>query len=201
MTSIWRGAQSLILASGSEVRSSLLQAAGIPHIVCPPNIDERAVERSAAVQSAGEVAQLLARAKALSVNVRGAVVLGADQTLALAERRFTKPTDRNAAREQLRALRGQTHELHCAIALARDGNLIFEHKESARLTMRAFSDEFLENYLDMAGTAITRSVGAYQIEKTGIQLFEKIDGDHYLILGLPLLSLLETLRRENLLAA
>ena len=98
-------------------------------------------------------------------------------------------------------LRGQTHELHCAVALTRDGKVIFEQKETARLTMRLFNDEFLEAYLDLAGDAVTRSVGAYQVEKTGVHLFEKIEGDYFAILGLPLLSLLRALRAQNLLAA
>ena len=141
---------------------------------------------------AGEIAALLAREKALAVAAQlpGRLVLGADQTLALGERRFSKPADRAAAREQLKLLRGQTHELHSAIALARDGVIVFEHREVARLTMRAFSDGFLEAYLDAAGAAVTASVGGYQLEKTGIQLFERIEGDHFIILGLPLLPLL-----------
>jgi septum formation protein len=126
--------------------------------------------------------------------------LGADQTLALDARRFSKPADVEAARVQLKALKGQTHELHSAIALARDGAIVFEHVEVARLTMRAFSDRFLDSYLAAAGRMVTASVGAYQVEKLGIQLFARIDGDHFTILGLPLLALLDRLRREGLLA-
>jgi septum formation protein len=201
MKPFWRGEQPLVLASRSEVRSSVLRSAAIPHIVRPADIDERAVERSAPVRSALGAAQLLARTKALAVLADDALVLGADQTLALGDRRFSKPGNRDAAREQLRALRGHTHELHCAIALTQSGKVVFEHAESARLTMRAFTDEFLEMYLDQLGAKITRTVGAYQVEKTGIQLFERIDGDHFVILGLPLLPLLHFLRRQKLVVA
>ena len=129
-------------------------SAGIPIEIQPADIDERAIERRAATSDPGEVAALLAREKARAIADRlpDRLVLGADQTLALGERRFSKPTDRAAAREQLKALRGKTHELHTAVALRRAGAVVFEHREVARLTMRAFSDEFLEAYLDaMAG--------------------------------------------------
>jgi septum formation protein len=130
----------------------------------------------------------------------GRLVLGADQTLALGARRFSKPSDRAAARDQLKALRGQTHELHTAVALARDGAIVFEHREVARLTMRAFSDGFLGSYLDAMAGAVMASVGGYQLEKAGVQLFERIDGDHFVILGLPLVALLAYLRRAGCLA-
>jgi septum formation protein len=115
--------------------------------------------------------------------------------------RWAKSADRDAARDQLKSLRGRAHELHTAIALVYDGALVFEHREAARLTMRAFSDEFLEYYLDAMGAAVTASVGGYQLEKAGVQLFERIDGDHFVILGLPLLALLAYLRRAGSLAA
>jgi len=148
-------------------------------------------------------AALLAREKARTVAARlpGRLVLGADQTLTLGERRFSKPTDRTAAREQLKALCGRTHELHTAVAVLRADTVLLEHREVARLGMRAFSDDFLDAYLDAMGTAVTTSVGGYQLEKAGIQLFERIDGDHFVILGLPLLALLQFLRREGWLAA
>ena len=168
----------------------------------PADIDERGIEERAATCDAGEIALVLARAKAHAIAARlpGRLVLGADQTLALGERRFSKPSDRAAARDQLKALRGQTHELHTAVALARDGAIVFEHRELARLTMRAFSDGFLGSYLDAMGGAVMASVGGYQLEKAGVQLFERIDGDHFVILGLPLVALLGYLRRAGCLA-
>jgi septum formation protein len=171
--------------------------------VDPAGIDERLVEQRAAVRHASEAAELLAREKALVVSARrpGALVRGADQTLAVGERRFSKPTDRETAREQLALLRHRTHELHSAIAVARDNLVLFAHREVAWLAMREFSDAFLEAYLDSVGNAATASVGAYQLERSGIQLFERIDGDHFVILGLPLLALLQFLRREGLLMA
>jgi septum formation protein len=130
----------------------------------------------------------------------GRLVLGADQTLALGVRRFSKPKDRASAAEQLRALRGETHALHSAIAVAHGGTIAFEHVAVARLTMRDFSDAFLERYLDAAGAAVTTSVGGYQLEGIGVQLFERVEGDHSTILGLPLLPLLSFLRNAKYLA-
>ena len=164
---LWLAAQPLVLASKSAIRSAVLRAAGVPIEVQPADIDERAIEQGSAACDPGEVAALLAREKAAAVAacLPGRLVLGADQTLALGERRFSKPADRAAAREQLKALRGQTHELHTAIALVREGTVLFEHREAARLTMRAFSDGFLDDYLDAAGAAVTASVGGYQLER------------------------------------
>ena len=125
----------------------------------------------------------------------------ADQTLALETEVFSKPQDVAGARAQLRRLRGKTHALHAAVALAQGGSLLFEERATARLTMRNFSDEFLEAYLAAAGAAVTASVGAYQLEKLGIHLFEEIAGDHFTILGLPLLRLLDFLRRNGFLVA
>jgi septum formation protein len=198
---LWIGPGVLVLASRSESRHAILQAAGIPHEVEPADVDERLVERRAGAGHAAQVAELLAREKARVVSARrpGALVLGADQTLALGERRFSKPRDRASAREQLLLLRQRTHELHSAIAIARDGRLLFDHREVARLTMRSFSEAFLEAYLDAVGSALATSVGGYQLERAGIQLFERIEGDHFVILGLPLLALLQFLRREGVL--
>jgi septum formation protein len=200
---LWLADQPLVLASKSAIRGEILRAAGLAIEVCPADIDERTIEQGSAARDPGEIAALLAREKAHAVAARlpGRAVLGADQTLALGERRFSKPTDRAAAREQLKLLRGQTHQLHTAIALVRDGVILFEHRKAARLTMRAFSDRFLEHYLDAAGAAVTASVGGYQLEKTGIQLFERVEGDHFVILGLPLLPLLLHLRQAGWLAA
>ena len=201
--SLWLADRPLVLASKSESRRALLESAGIPIEVGPADIDERAIEARAGHADAGEIAAVLARTKALSVAAEkpGRLVLGADQTLALGQRRFSKPADRAAARDQLKVLRGNSHSLHSALALARDGALVFEHREAAHLTMRPFSDDFLDRYLDAAGGAVTASVGAYQVEGIGIQLFERIEGSHFTILGLPLLPLLDFLRREGCLSA
>ena len=200
---LWRGTAPLILASRSAVRHALLTAAGIPHVVEPADIDERTIEIAG---SYGELRRGCrdARPGKGARHLRpppGSYVLGADQTLALGERRFSKPANAVLARKQLACLRGRTHELHSALAVVRDGKLIFQHRERARLVMRDFSDEFLDAYLATVGTAATASVGAYQLEAAGIQLFERIEGDHFVILGLPLLPLLECLRREGLLVA
>ncbi len=180
----------------------MLEAAGIPIEIAPADIDERGVESRAAPTSANDAALLLAREKAKIVAVRlpGRFVVGADQTLALGRARFTKPTDRAAAHEQLRTLSARTHELHSAVAVARDGRVIFSHVDVAKLSMRALSDRFLDSYLDAAGDTVRQSVGGYQLEKLGAQLFERIEGDYFTILGLPLLQLLAFLRREGCLA-
>jgi len=198
----WLADEPLVLASKSTIRHAILRDAGIPVAVEPADIDERAIEQRSAKEDAGELAAVLACEKARTVAARfpGRLVLGADQTLALGERRFSKSADRAGARRQLAALCGQTHELHSAVALVRGSSVLFEHREVARLTMRSFSDEFLEAYLDAAGTAVTASVGGYQLEKVGIQLFEHIQGDHFTILGLPLVPLLEYLRTAGWLA-
>ena len=129
------------------------------------------------------------------------IVVGCDQTLALGERRFDKPADRTAARAQLRAMRGRVHELYSAVAVCRNGSVTFNHVAVARLSMRDFSDAFLEAYLDAVGANVTASVGAYQLERTGVHLFERIEGDHFTVLGLPLLPLLRHLRESGILVA
>jgi septum formation protein len=200
---LWLADRPLVLASRSAIRQAILRDAGIPVEVEPADIDERAIEEASAARDAGAIAALLAHEKARAIAARrpGRLVLGADQTLALGEQRFAKPADRSTARAQLAALRGRTHELHSAIALLQDGAALFEHRAVARLTMRAFSDRFLEDYLDAMGPAVTMSVGGYQLERAGIQLFERIDGDHFVILGLPLLPLLNCVRAAGWLAA
>jgi septum formation protein len=200
---LWLAAQPLVLASKSAIRHAILRDAGLPVEVRSADIDERAIEQRATTRDAGEVAALLAREKARTIASRlaGRLVLGADQTLALGERRFSKPAHRAAAREQLAALRGRTHELHTAIALVREDTVLFEHREIARLTMRAFSDRFLDAYLDAVGADAAASVGGYQLERAGIQLFERVEGDHFVILGLPLIALLHYFRQAGWLAA
>jgi septum formation protein len=198
---LWLAARPLVLASRSPARQAMLREAGIPLEVVPADIDERRLEKGARLDDAGAIAALLAREKAVARRLPGRLVLGADQTLALGPQRLSKPLDRAAARAQLALLRGRAHELHTAVALAQDGVVIFEHREMARLTMRAFSDSFLDVYLDVMGETALASVGGYQLEKAGIQLFERIEGDHFVILGLPLLALLDVLRRRGWLAA
>jgi septum formation protein len=201
LMSLWLAAEPLVLASQSKVRRALLEAADIPVEARPAHLDERAIEQRV-TGGPGEVALTLAREKARTVAAMSdrSLVVGCDQTLALGERRFSKPAGRAAARAQLLALRGKTHELHSAVALCRNGALTFGHVAVARLTMREFSENFLERYLDAAGDAVTASVGAYQLERTGVHLFDQIEGDHFTILGLPLLPLLAHLRREKVLA-
>ncbi len=199
MTPLWRGAQPLVLASRSASRRAMLAAAGLPIEVSIPDLDERAVEAVVGPLAPAKVAMLLARekAKAIARDKPGRLVIGADQTLALGHRRFDKPRDAEAARAQLAALAGNTHELHSAVAAVRDGDVLLDTVDTASLTMRPLSDAFLDAYLAAAGPAVTDSVGAYQLEKLGIHLFSRIEGDHFTILGLPLLPLLAFLRKAN----
>lgn len=199
---LWLAPDPLVLASRSVARRTLLQAAGIAVELKPADLDERSVETGAASQEPAAVAAYLARRKAASVAALhpGRLVLGADQTLALGAKLFSKPADRAGVHAQLAALCGRTHELHSAIAFVQDTTVLFEHVETARLSMRRFSQLFLDQYLDSAGNAAISSVGAYQIEGPGIQLFERIDGDYFTILGLPLLQTLNFLRQRGCLA-
>jgi septum formation protein len=198
---VWRGKDPLILASQSRARQTLLANAGISFEAVPAEIDERAVQHASGLASPGDIAALLAREKALSVSARrpGKFVVGADQTLALGERLFSKPASRAQAAEQLRVLAGQRHELHSAVAVARDGKILFADVAVARMTMRRLSESEIDAYLDEAGEAVTTSVGAYQLEGLGVHLFERIEGDHFTILGLPLLPLFAFLRSQRLL--
>src|SRR5262245_18851548 len=173
---LWLSPQPLVLASRSDVRGKILAAAGLRFEIRPSVVDERAIEAQAGINDPADVARHLAHVKASTVAARfpGRVVLGADQTLARGAKRFAKPTDRGVASEQLRDLRGRTHELHSAVALVRDGGLLFSCVDTARLTMRNFSDHYLEGYLDMAGGTALKSVGGYQLEGIGIHLFERV---------------------------
>jgi septum formation protein len=199
---LWRGKYPLILASQSRARQALLANAGIDFEAVPAEIDERAVQQTAGLSAPGEIADLLAREKALSVSSRqaGKLVVGADQTLALGMRLFSKPAGRGQAAEQLHALAGRSHQLHSAVAVALDGKILFETVTIARMTMRQLGEAEIDAYLDEAGEAVTSSVGAYQLEGLGIHLFERIEGDHFTILGLPLLQLLAFLRSARLLS-
>jgi septum formation protein len=198
---LWRGKNPLILASQSRARQALLANAGIDFEAVPAQIDERTVQQASQLSAPGDIAALLAREKSLSVSalLSDRFVVGADQTLALGSRLFSKPAGRAQAAEQLRALAGGTHELHSAVAVARDGEILFSDVTSARMTMRRLDAAEIDAYLDEAGEAVTSSVGAYQLEGPGIHLFERIEGDHFTILGLPLLPLLAFLRSERLL--
>jgi len=201
--SLWQDDQPLVLASRSKSRRAMLEAAGIPIEVCIPDLDERAVEAVAGVCGPADTAALLAREKAKAVArlMPRRLIIGADQTLALNDRRFDKPRDRVSAREQLTMLAGKTHHLHSAVALARDGNVLFDAIDTASLTCRDLSGSFLDRYLDTAGSDVLECVGAYQLERVGIHLFDRVDGNHFTILGLPLLKLLDFLRRNGSLAS
>jgi septum formation protein len=198
---IWRGRHPLILASQSRARQTLLANAGISFDAVPADIDERSVQKKSGLTAPGEIAGLLAREKACFVSSKnpGRYVVGADQTLALGKRLFSKPAGRAQAADQLRLLAGHTHELHSAVAVARDGKIVFSDVSVACMTMRRLGESEIEAYLDQAGQAVTTSVGAYQLEGLGVHLFERIEGDHFTILGLPLLPLLAHLRGEGLL--
>lgn len=195
----------IILASTSASRAKLLAAAGIEARKEPPDVDEKAVrmvlEETGDVAPA-DVAEVLARAKAEAVSDRfpAAIVIGADQVLALEDRLFEKPENLEAARRALLELRGKTHYLHACVAVARGGDTLWAHTETAAMTMRDFSPEFVGRYLAEAGDSVLQSVGGYQLEALGVHLFEAIDGDFFTILGLPLLPLLAFLRDRGAVA-
>ena len=193
--------ESLILASSSSARRAILAGAGLSFAIDPSGLDEDQLKEKLAAHPVEDVALALAEAKALRVGARrpGALVLGADQILDLDGRRLDKPADKPAAARQLRLLRGRPHRLVNGLVLARGEHVIWRHRESATLWMRDFSDAFLERYLAEAGPEVLESVGAYRLEGTGAQLFERIEGDFFAILGLPLLALLGALRREGFL--
>ncbi len=198
---LWRGKNPLVLASQSRARQALLANAGIDFEAVPAEIDERTIQQASGLAAPGDIASRLAREKSLFVSARrpDQYVVGADQTLALGMQLFSKPAGRAQAVEQLHALAGRHHELHSAVAVARDGRILFEHVAMARMTMRRLGETEIEAYLDEAGAVVTSSVGAYQLEGLGVHLFERIEGDHFTILGLPLLPLLAFLRSEALL--
>ncbi|MFN3262228.1 MAG: Maf family protein [Pikeienuella sp.] len=189
---------SLILASTSATRADMLARAGIVVASVPPRVDEE--EAKVALRAAGasprDQADALAEMKARRVSARapGALVIGADQVLDLGGEAFDKPRTREEARDQLLRLRGGRHHLYSAAVVARDGAPIWRHIARATLTMRAFSDPFLERYLDEEGDAVFSTVGGYRIEARGVQLFSRIEGDWFAILGLPLLELAAWLR-------
>lgn len=204
MMAIWRWPYPLVLASKSKSRLALLNGAGIEAQAEPANIDERSIETASGIRDAGKIASLLAREKARAVahgRPDTVLVLGADQTLGLGADVFSKPADTKAARRQLLALRGKTHTLYSAIALMQGGGqLLFEHCAEAHMTMRDFSEPFLDRYMRQAGDAVLGSVGCYQYEGLGLQLFERIEGDYFTILGMPLMPLLAFMRARDMIA-
>jgi len=193
----------VILASTSPIRRAVLQDAGVAFLVRPPLTDEAELKKAFGPAKPDDIAMALAEAKACSISQEGALelVIGADQVLSLTGTVFDKPRDLAEARAHLSALRGKTHELHSAVACALGGKIIWRRMKTARLTMRSFSDSFLESYMVRMRSEITSSVGAYKLEGEGIQLFERIEGDYFAILGLPLLPLLAFLREQGELAS
>jgi len=196
------GRAPLILASTSKIRARLLEMAGLAFIAEAPGVDEAVMLEAISGERTLEphdVAEVLARAKAEAVSdlAQGAFVIGADQVLAFENKIMSKPENMEVARRQLLDLRGKTHTLHTSVAVATNGGTVWAQTEIATLTMRELSPEFIGHYLAAAGEEVLSAVGAFQIESLGIQLFEKIDGDFFSILGLPLLPLLDTLRREG----
>lgn len=193
----------VVLASASSVRARLLASAGIAFTIDPAIIDEDRIKREARADgsNAEDAARRLAAAKALTVSARhpGAIVVGADQMLAADGRWFDKPRDRDDARENLLFLRCREQRLISAVAVGRDGTLPWQIIDVARLWMRAFSEGFVDDYLDRAGDEVRQSVGGCKLEGYGIQFFERIEGDFFTILGLPLLPLLTYLRAEGVL--
>lgn len=190
--------QPIILASASAARKAMLSSAGVPFSVEPAVIDEGAIKAS--LRSRGDdaaaVAELLATQKAEAIAGRhpDALVIGSDQMLSCDGRWFDKPSDRAAAKAQLLALRGRTHELTASVVAVSANKQLWRHVDRAQLVMRPFSDAFVDGYLDRVGNAAFQSVGAYQIEGLGVQLFESIRGDVFTIMGMPLLPLLAFLR-------
>ena len=189
----------IILASTSPTRQAMLKNAGLAFSAEAPEVDEWALVAKNPGWSPREVAVKLARAKACEVSARHpqAFVIGADQVLALGSTIYSKPRDVAQCRAHLQELRGKTHALISGVALAKGGESLWTHSEEAKLTMRPFTDQFLEGYLAAVGGDCTTSVGGYKIEGRGVQLFESITGDHFTILGLPLTALLERLREAG----
>lgn len=200
-------ATAVILASGSAARRAMLQAAGVVFDVMPATIDEEHLRQALVADNADigpvEIAAELAAAKAAAVSQqqRDALVIGSDQVLDIEGDLLTKPGDAAGVRASLERLSGRTHALHSAVALAQNGIVLWSSSDTARLTMRPLTAAAIERYVDAAGDGVHQCVGAYQIEGLGIQLFDRIEGDHFTILGMPLLPLLAQLRTRGAIAA
>lgn len=194
---LWLAPQPLVLASRSRARAAMLAAAGIPVEIAPSGVDERALEQADRQEDGEGLARRLALAKALDGAARrpGRLVLGADQTLTLAGEVLHKPADRAQAAAQLARLAGTSHILASSAAIARDGAALGRVEGQARIRLRTLDSAAIERYLDAAGPEVLASVGVYHVEALGVHLFEMIEGDHYTIMGLPLLPLLALLRR------
>lgn len=194
-----------ILASASAIRSQMLRAAGVPHESIPARIDEDATKAALLSEGASprDIADALAEMKARKLSMKnfGSLVLGCDQVLSFDKKLLSKPEDPEQARTQLAALRGQTHQLLSAAVLYQDGEPLWRHVGVARLTMRQFSDAYLDDYITRNWDSIRWSVGGYKIEEEGVRLFSNIIGDHFTIQGLPLLELLSYLTLRGTLPA
>ena len=194
--------QPVTLASTSAVRRAILSGAGVVFDAVSPGVDEDAVKEAMQGASAASLSLELAKKKALAVSAgRAGLVIGADQVLAFEGAIWDKAHDMDEAERKLRALRGKTHELVGGLAIAQGDRILWTHSETSRLTVRAFSDAFLHRYLDEAGPQILSSVGCYQLEGLGAQLFDQMEGDYFAVLGLPLLPLLDALRAHGGLAS
>ena len=184
----------IVLASKSASRQAMLRDAGIAFEARPADLDERAIEAKLADATAAEIALALAEAKALAVAEHKQLVLGSDSLVVVGEQRFDKPISRENAADHLRAFSGQVMQLHSAAALARDGQIVWHHSAVARLHVRVLSEAFITDYLRSEWPAVSHCVGVFRIEARGVQLFERIEGDHFTVLGMPLLPVLGALR-------
>ena len=199
MTSLWLHPHNLVLASQSAIRRHILDALALPHVCVKADIDERLVEAEcSSADIAGHLAA--AKAKAVARHWPGHLILGADQTLNLGNDILHKPHDMAQALEHLVRLSGKTHELRSGVALVLDDKVLFQTTDIARLKMRSFSRDYAKTYLDALGEAVLTTVGGYQIEGLGPHLFEKVEGDHFTILGLPVYPVLEFFRRSGFLS-
>jgi septum formation protein len=191
----------IVLASKSASRRAMLAAAGVEFDVRPAGVDERALEAGLEGVGPGAIALALAEAKALSIDCEGHAVLGSDSVVSVGGRRFSKPVSRAQAAEHLRFFSGRTMHLHSAAALASGGAVIWHHADEARLHVRTLSDSFIESYLADEWPEVGQCVGVFRIEALGVQLFERIEGDHFTVLGMPLLPVLGALRELGELAS